>query len=217
MDELKDRLQYALEKSGLNRATLAKKTGISRTNVVYLCSGRNKTTSFDNLQKLADALGVSFAWLAGNEGAQQIKPNEDVVIPFYDEPVFDDAGKVAGFVPSSKVHTYSKEHFESFNVSKGDCMCFTVTSDNMVPLLFPGDGVTVLTSDKTPWDHHTPHVYAIIIDRMLSFFRIRSLFDKVTIESINQNYPPITMEKSGFQEKASIIGRVIDRFGTGGL
>jgi transcriptional regulator with XRE-family HTH domain len=62
--EFKARLKNTREARGLSQADLAKKTGLQPAAVSHFETG-NRSPSFDNLRKLADALGVSVDYLLG--------------------------------------------------------------------------------------------------------------------------------------------------------
>lgn len=62
------RLRAAMEKAGMNQAELAACAGASRGAVSQYLSGQS-TPGIGRMQALADAVGVSFDYLAGNEEA----------------------------------------------------------------------------------------------------------------------------------------------------
>ena len=62
--EFKDRLKEMREFRGLTQADLAKKTGLQPAAVSHFETGQ-RSPSFDNLRKLADALAVSSDFLLG--------------------------------------------------------------------------------------------------------------------------------------------------------
>lgn len=59
-----ERLKSAREKKGLTQAQLAERAGFQPSAVSHFESGR-RSPSFDNLKKLADALGVAIDYLLG--------------------------------------------------------------------------------------------------------------------------------------------------------
>lgn len=64
--ELKDRLQQALDRKGWKSVDLVEATGVPKGAVSYYLSGRSKPKA-DRLYIIAQALGVSEAWLLGYE------------------------------------------------------------------------------------------------------------------------------------------------------
>lgn len=62
------RLQTAREQRSLSQNALAKTAGVARTTIGYIESGQT-TPSIATVELLAQALGVSVAWLAFDEGS----------------------------------------------------------------------------------------------------------------------------------------------------
>lgn len=217
METLQDRLLLALKQKGLTKTALADLAGLKRTNVAYLLSGRNKSTTPDNLQKLARVLDVSFLWLAGGSSAEE--NDKTIAIKYVDtKPTFDEKGSFKGFEPSDiPSHFYPKNFFKERGINAENCFLFKVNSDNMSPLINIGDSVLIDQSDQDPWAHPTPHVYSLLINNIMMIHRIRIVFDDVFIESVNQSYETIKLSKEQFIKKSILIGRVIDKFGDGGL
>lgn len=63
-EEFKDRLRKAREKRKLSQSELAKKAGLQPAAISHFETG-NRTPSFDNLRKLADALSIGVDSLLG--------------------------------------------------------------------------------------------------------------------------------------------------------
>lgn len=70
METLKDRLQWALDQSGLKKIDLAKKTGVSRGSVSLWFSGGVQSIEGKNLTTVAKALNVNPHWLATGKGSR---------------------------------------------------------------------------------------------------------------------------------------------------
>lgn len=64
MNSFKDRLQEALNKSGLSQAELARRAGIGRNSISDYLKGKYEAKQ-DKLHALALALNVDEAWLMG--------------------------------------------------------------------------------------------------------------------------------------------------------
>jgi transcriptional regulator with XRE-family HTH domain len=62
--ELKDRLREAMDARGVRPVDIVEQTGIPKSMVSYYLSGKNQPKA-DRLYVLAQALGVSEAWLMG--------------------------------------------------------------------------------------------------------------------------------------------------------
>lgn len=71
---LSERIQWARENAGINRATLARRIKISQTAIQFLETGLSKDVAGVNLFPLADAMRVNARWLITGRGS----PNQDV-------------------------------------------------------------------------------------------------------------------------------------------
>jgi transcriptional regulator with XRE-family HTH domain len=69
-ESFKDRLRRAREKRGMSQAELGTKTGLKPAAVSHFETGQ-RSPSFDNLRKLADALNVSVDYLLGRIDEEQ--------------------------------------------------------------------------------------------------------------------------------------------------
>ena len=69
-DTFKKRLRSAREERGLSQGDLAKKTGLQPAAISHFETGQ-RSPSFENLQKLSDALNVSIDYLLGRIDEEQ--------------------------------------------------------------------------------------------------------------------------------------------------
>lgn len=63
---LPDKVKELRQKRGWNQATLAQKSGITQATISRIESGKISQPKMGRLQKLADALGTTIDYLAGN-------------------------------------------------------------------------------------------------------------------------------------------------------
>jgi transcriptional regulator with XRE-family HTH domain len=68
--EFKDRLRQARDSRGLSQVELASKTGMQSAAISHFETGQ-RSPSFENLRKLADALSVSVDYLLGRIDEEQ--------------------------------------------------------------------------------------------------------------------------------------------------
>lgn len=79
---LSDRLNYALELSGISKAEIARIIGVKPQTIQYLCSTNAESSKFTF--ELAHALGVNFEWLAvgmGDIGLKEIEASTNIGKP----------------------------------------------------------------------------------------------------------------------------------------
>ena len=76
METLAKRLKEALYDADMKAVDLAKKTGIDKGSISHYLSGRYDPSP-KKRKVLADALGVSEAWLLGFDVEKEIQPEED--------------------------------------------------------------------------------------------------------------------------------------------
>lgn len=213
--ELSERLRIAMKQAGLSQTALAKKIGVSQANVAFILSGRNKTTKADILSNMAYVLGVSSDWLNGK--SSEIGREEESVIPYFScEPRVSDGNAFFDML-NDRPRSYPKSFFEEHDTVASACKIFPVETDSMSPVLAIGDFAVVNTRDVDPWQHPVGHVYAMVVQKMLRFYRLTPAIDSVLVSAANSGIPPKSYDRMAFQEKFILVGRVIDRFGNGGL
>lgn len=212
MNTLKERLSYALKLRNLTQAELAKRANVSRSNIACIVTGRNKSTNAEALSRIAVTLGVSLAWLAGS--SSENIPKEEVIdnvnILYY-------SLKGDDLIPSNEYESYTKEYFIKKKIKPEQCKLFRVLDDSMEPLLYSNDSVLVDCNNNDPLNHNKAHVYAFIFKKQFYIRKITPSFSNIQIQSLNSNYPTQIITEQEFKDNFCIIGKVIDKFGDGGL
>lgn len=66
LNNLSERIQYAMDKRDMTQADLARATGMSTSKISYIVTGATKDPQFTTVVKIAKALDVSLAFLAGD-------------------------------------------------------------------------------------------------------------------------------------------------------
>lgn len=227
MTMLYERLTWALEQAGMTQGQLARAMGVTRATVSALCSGRNASMTTSNAFKAAAALGVATEWLAFGEGdphesnvvvVQQPAPQSDFIdIPEHRIVFSAGAGHSPTYeeIQDSKPAAYRKDFFSSLGINPKDCRRFAVHGESMEPLLWSGDKILVNTADTAI---RSGRVYAFVFDGELRVKRlIRQIDGTVIVHSENPAYPDETVPGAIWESAVRIIGRVIDRSGSGGL
>lgn len=68
MQTLSERLKWALDQSGLSQRALSRAAGLqSQRHIGFLASGDRDNPELKTVQAIANALGVSIAWLANGD------------------------------------------------------------------------------------------------------------------------------------------------------
>ncbi len=111
--------------------------------------------------------------------------------------------------------TYRLSWFQKYGINPERVRRFRVTGDSMVPMLYPRDTILVNTDETNIIDGK---LYAIRYgDELRVKFLSRRLDGTVILRSVNPQYPDEVIAPELAQEHISVIGRVRDRSGTGGL
>lgn len=95
MPEFQENLRKAREDKGLSQSDLADRTGFQPSAVSHFETGR-RAPSFENLKRLADALGVSIDFLLGREDEPKpVGPVADQLFRDFDRMTADDQESLA--------------------------------------------------------------------------------------------------------------------------
>lgn len=223
--ELKDRLALALQKSGKTKIDLARFCGVSHPSVTNWFNGKTKELAASNAIKASIFLGVSTEWLTtgkGNMTAGQVDAHysEDDIPPGFVEipeyrvtfgcgtrfgPTFEE-------VTEAKRAIYRQEWFAEHGTKNKYCKRFKINGDSMAPILFDGDSILC---DCSPQQIVSGKIYAFCFGET---WRVKRLFTKlnggliVHSENPSEKDEEITPEE---MSQFSLIGRVIDRSGSG--
>lgn len=65
-ETLAQRIQKAMDEQNITQADLARMTGMTTSNVAYIVNGKTKDPRLQSVMLIANALGVSLDYLAGN-------------------------------------------------------------------------------------------------------------------------------------------------------
>ena len=179
MNPVSKRLIDAYRKSGLSYPELEKITGIPKSSIQRYITGMYEDIPMSRLEKIADALNVSAAYIMGweDELPSNIVPIHRRMIP------------VLGNVAAGQPIWADEEHDEYVddNGTKGADFALRVKGDSMSPLIEDGDFVYV---------HRQPTVrngqIAVVIDgdsATLKYVYINN--DGVQLASHNPKYAPM--------------------------
>lgn len=234
MRTLAERLVWARERKELTQEGLAKLAGVSQGTIGNLESGTRQTAR--KIVEIAAALEVDAAWLAGGKGVsaagQDKSPLGAPIRALHaDDPLPDDVvqvpesriefsagnGKSATFelVEDGEPAIYRRSWLQKHGLRPDRIKRFPVSGDSQEPTLYDGDVVLVNLDETEVVDGR---LYAIRYDNDL---RIKFLFKKLDgtliLRSKNPAYPDEEVSTEVANEYISIIGRVRDKSGKGGL
>lgn len=142
-----------------------------------------------------------------------------VQIPEYEVRFAAGNGRTALFdeIEGTKPRTYRVEWFTAAGINPAHAKCFKVHGDSMEPMLFDGDSVLVNLAET---DVMNGRVYALRYGNELRIKRCYKRLDGgLVLRSDNPSFLPRDEEISPSiaAEHISILGRVRDKSGSGGL
>ena len=142
-----------------------------------------------------------------------------VQIPEYEVRFAAGNGRTALFdeIDGTKPRTYRVEWFAAAGINPAHAKCFKVHGDSMEPMLYDGDSVLVNLAET---DIMNGKVYAIRYGDELRIKRCYKRLDGgLVLRSDNPSFLPRDEEISAevAAEHISILGRVRDKSGSGGL
>lgn len=229
---LSERLQAAMEYSGLNQAQLARACGVSAPSVHGWLSGKSKFLRGENLLRAAHALGVNENWLATGAGpmvgARPTTPSsESPFVDFHGD--VDDAlqvrvGDPADMVAIPRVKLRLRAGIAQFDTDpdmSGDgqewipramlvalrlnpvnLIAMPVRGTSMEPMMFEDDVVIVDKSDTRPISRE---IYAVNFDGEPCIKQLLLRGAEWYLNSLNPDHGPVNVKS----KPCSIVGRVV--------
>lgn len=111
--------------------------------------------------------------------------------------------------------TYRRAWFQKYGINPERVRRFRVSGDSMEPMLFARDTILVNTGETNVIDGK---LYAIRYgDELRVKYLFRRLDGTLTLHSVNPQYKDEEVPPELAQEHITVIGRVRDKSGTGGL
>lgn len=202
----KDRLNEALYQRKMSAAELSKLSGVNEGAISQYRKGEYKATQ-RNLEKMAQTLNVSIAWLMGADVPMNplnlVSPNiTDDVVTF---PVL---GSIAAGYNETAIEDWSGETIDvprSFlkGRSKSDFFVLKVHGDSMYPTYHTDDKVLIL---RQTFVERSGDVGAVIYDgECATLKRVEIFDDMVRLSPLNPSYPPKELTGANL-EQYHIIG-----------
>lgn len=239
MNLLSERLRWAIAEEEkrrgktIRKAELARAASTSQTSVGYWMTDQNGIGA-SKARLLAEYLHVDPIWLELGQGdpvpAQQAAkpgviafdpedgvPDDMVLVPESRIEFSAGNGKVLSYevVEDAEPAIYRRNWLQKHGLKPERVVRFTVSGDSQEPTLFHGDTVLVNLDETNIVDGK---LYAIRYDNDLRIkFLFRKLDGTLILRSRNPAYPDEEVPASLADEHISIIGRVRDKSGKGGL
>ena len=231
MMTLAERLKKKREEIGLTQADLAKKSGIkSQATIGMLETGIRKSSSY--MPKIAKALGVSYEWLTEGKGEVENTPLSNVIAHHLDDPLPEGLvlipeykvsfsagnGSINYEIEEASPKIYEIAWFAREGFNHKNAKRFRVTGNSMEPTLYQGDSVLVNMAENSFDQIIEGAIYAL---RYSSELRVKRIFRKLdgslVLHSDNPMYKQEELPPEMVNEHITIIGRVRDKSGVGGL
>jgi len=222
----RDRLREAAAKAGGN-TELGRKLGYKDGAYVgQMVSGHRPITekTIDKVESLPGFEGwFTHSWDVGEPvvslGSDDTHPDDYIQIRESEVRFAAGNGRTAHYdeLAESVPATYRREWFVKEGINPNNARRFKVHGDSMEPFLYDGDTVLVNLGETTVINNK---VYALRYGDELRIKRVSKKLDGgLILHSDNPNYLPRDEDLTPaiVQEHISIIGRVRDKSGTGGL
>ena len=230
MEEWKKRLKLAREAAGLNKTQFANLVGVSNPTVTdwekSVNDGGIKEIAGVRLAKICAVLTIDLNWLLHGRPAHgaitAIHPDDTlgpdmIAIPESRIEFAGGDGRAVQYelIEDEEPATYRLSWFQKNGLNPDHVRRFRVSGESMVPMLWPRDTILVNTDETNIVDGK---LYAIRYDDELRVkYLSRRLDGTIVLRSVNPAYKDEEVPAALAEQHISIIGRVRDTSGTGGL
>ena len=210
--EFKDRLIQALAEKDMTAADLSRLSGIGEGAISQYKSGAYKASQ-RNLEKIANALGVSIPWLMGYEvPGQPVKMSPQPATATTALVSFPVIGRVSAGYDGKALEEYTgaQEAIPAEDLrgrSPEDFMVLRVNGNSMYPLLLDGDRILVERTTSVDSGSLAVILYA---GEEATVKRVRYVYGEDWLELIPQNPEYQTKRIEGPDlEECRVLGKVL--------
>ena len=230
MSTLSERIRWVMQNFHLTQTELAEIAGVKQPSVANWLNGKTKSLMSGPALSICRKLPVLQDWLVNGVGEPMPK-GSSVTVCFPEEEQTAPAGFV--FVKAYRVEcaagheffnyelddqvegkSYRESWIQKHHYNPEKLKIFKVHGDSMSPFLWDGDSITV---DTAQTDILSDKVYAFCYAGSYRVKRLRKKMNgDVQVISDNPSWD-VEVIPSEDTEQLHIIGRVVDRSGTGGL
>lgn len=209
------RLKHEMKKRGTTSTDLARRAEVTTSFIYDIISGKSANPSTVKLARVANKLGVSLAWLAGNsEHATATSPiplhtphDEYVTIPRIMVDISPGGDNIVSLEHGGEPYYFSKAWIrEHVRASPDDLRTLSVCGDSMEPTLYHNDQIIIDTTRKTP---SPPGIFVLFDGLVLAAKRLEQFthHDQSRLR-ISSDKPEYSVYERRVEE-VSIIGRVV--------
>lgn len=208
---------------GMSQRELSRLANVSQASLSYIETKNPERSEF--LPRIAEALGVTPDEIVnrGTEAETVIVGDPTQTAQFVEIPEYDiafSAGNgcyTAEVVPDSRPKVYSLSFFQNRHINPEKCKRYKVSGDSMEPLLYDGDSVLAY-EEPVGTKIRDGYVYVVRYGSELRIKRLTHNLDgSVTLRSVNPAHKDFTIPAQDVCDQFAILGRVIDKSGSGGL
>jgi len=206
------RLKLEMRKRGITSADLAKRADVKTSFLYDVISGKSANPSTVKLARVAVALGVSLADLAGSAASpvnrvlsKQSGDDDYVIIPRIMVDISATGGTVVSMERDAESCCFRKSWIkEHLNASPNDVRLLYVRGDSMEPTLYHNDLILIDTTRKTP---SPPGIFVLFDGFGLVAKRLEYTSHKPPRIRVISDNPQYSVYERGAEE-AVIIGRI---------
>lgn len=206
MSKIADRLLQSITEKGYSYGELARITGFPKSAIQRYATGQTPKIPVDRLERLADVLGVSAAYLMGWEEQTQPEAEPEThasnLLPFPEMPLVPIIGRVACGQPitaEENVEGYtglpSEWHADFILICQGS---------SMEPKIMDGDAVAIQKVEEV----HNGQIAAVRIGDEATLKKVYRYSDRLELRPINTDFEPIILWREDMNN-AAIEGRAV--------
>lgn len=202
MDDIAKRLLETIQKRQMTYGDLAAKTGIAKSAIQRYATGETKKIPLPRLEALADALGVSAAYLMGwDEPSPASRPLPAGLLPVVKRriPII---GHVAAGVPIMAEREYEEYEDDTYGISCDYVL--RVEGDSMEPRVLDGDVVYV----RQQPDVDDGQIAVVGVDDSVTLKVVYHLPNGLQLVSLNPKYKPMIYTQAN-TDYLAIIGLAV--------
>lgn len=202
MGDFQQRLRQTMFFKGIRQKDISDRTGISDSKISSYVTGRYKPNA-ETLAKIANALGVDAAWLAGEGPDAEPEEFTRVERGFREIPI---VGRVAAGAPIFAI----ENQVDSLMVRDNRTGLFglRIVGDSMAPRIMDGDLVVVQQQD----DAKDGDIIIALIDDEATCKVIKKSAWGVSLVPFNSSYAPFVYTEREAEERMHIVGKVIGSY-----